>query len=348
MSAFLFLARPFLPCVKTTKIDANRALPTLIAPYLCGMGYKMRIEYIALQPMSVEPLYGISEYLRVQEALNAHSGGESFARETYARIREAQKPQLYSSDDLTKIHSAEHGEMVIQNAKNKSVAVVSLVGTMLAEGGICQPSINELSNQIEAAANNINITGVVIRTNSGGGEVTAAQRLSNIIAESKLKKPILMYVDGMAASGAYWAGAFCDEIMMGGETTSVGSIGVVIQMNKEVIEYLKENTVSIFSDGSERKQDVFQAILRGDNQFVKNESLNPIRAVFADVVKKGRANSRNTLDETFLDGRMTQTASMAIKAGLADKKGTLNDAIERVITLSNNRRLEEKRKILIG
>ena len=119
----------------------------------------------------------------------------------------------------------------------------------------------------------------------------------------------------MAASGAYWAAAFCDEIMMGGETTSVGSIGVVIQMNKEVIEYLKENTISIYSDGSERKQDVFQAILNGDSQFVKNEALNPTRKVFANVVKSGRANSRNKLDETFLDGRMTQTASMAIRAG---------------------------------
>jgi len=314
------------------------------------MGYDLRIEHIALQPMAIEPLKGISTYLQVQEALKSHSGNNSFARETYTRIREERKALLYSTSDFSKLPTESNSEITLKSAKNKSVAVVSLIGTMLAESGICEMGIDELTGQIEAAANNINITGIVIRSNTGGGEVTAAQRLSNAIKEASVKKPVLMFVDGMCASGGYWAASFCDEIMMGGETTSVGSIGVVIQMNKEVIDYLKENTVSIFSDGSERKQDVFQAILRGDDQFVKNESLNPTRKIFAKVVKDGRgkvlakSNKGKSLDETFLDGRMTQTASMAIKAGLADSKGTLSDAIKRTITIANNRQRAERAK----
>ena len=129
---------------------------------------------------------------------------------------------------------------------------------------------------------------------------------------------------------------------MGGNTTEVGSIGVVIQMDAEGINYLKENLVSIYADGSENKHDILKAILSGDYDFVKKNSLNPLRKEFASIVKKGRPN----VTEEALTGSMF-IGRDAIKNGLADSIGTRTDAIKRVVSLARKRnRSNSARKAL--
>lgn len=307
-----------------------------------------RITSIFLQPLAIEPTFGVSELLRYG-ATSDQDFSLSMSKDMMQRSIEERNTIIYSANNLSP--KTVNSNLEIQSVKNKAVAVVSLKGTMLSEGGLSTPSIDLTCGQIEAAASNVNIAAIVLRTNSGGGEVTAAQRLSNTLIEARKQKPVLMYVDGMAASGAYWAAAFCDEIVMGGDTTSVGSIGVVIEFSKERIAELKEDLQSILSDGSEGKRAFIQNLFEGNYAYIKQEVLNPTMAIFAKVVKNGRANSKNPLDLSFiktdgnkLGGRMTRDANEAIRAGLADSKGTLQTAIKRALTLANNRRRAERMK----
>lgn len=277
--------------------------------------------------MVIDPIFGLEQIL-------AMDANESTPLELYRKTVEENKPVLYSLDGQpikTKIDDATGqpiaADAVISSAQSPTVAQINLKGTMLSEGGFCTPGIDHVCNQFIQANGNPNILGVVLNTHSGGGEVVAAQRLSN--AMSVFQKPIVQFVDGMAASGAYWAGAHSDEVVMGGNTTEIGSIGVVIQMDAESISWLKENLVSIYAEGSEAKHDILKAILSGDHDFVKRKSLNPLRKEFVNVVKKGRPN----VSDEALTGTMF-TAKEAIKAGLADRIGTRQDAIQRVITLS--------------
>lgn len=294
------------------------------------MNYMSRIERYLLTAMAIEPRFGLAQFLSVHDP-----AADISPRELYERTIEENRPILYSPEGIRIDLSDEAGKplsanAVIASANQPVVAQVNLKGTMISEGGICTYGIDRTCNEIAAADSNPNVMGVILNTHSGGGEVVAAQRLSNAIQMAN--KPVVQFVDGMAASGAYWVGAVCDEIVMGGKTTEVGSIGVVIQMDKEILTYLRENLVSIFSDGSEGKQDVFRAILDGDFDFVRRKSLNPLRKEFVKLVKGGRAS----VTEEALTGTMFY-AQQAIKAGLADRIGNRSDAIQRVVTLSRRR-----------
>lgn len=303
----------------------------------CGMSYISRIERYLLQAMAIEPRFGLAQWFALHDPV-----AESVPAEIYRRTLEDNRPVLFSLQGIQLDSLSEDGKplaakAVIASAKQPVVAQVNLKGTMLSEGGLCTYGIDHVCEQVAQADANPNVMGIVLNTHSGGGEVTAAQRLSNAI--SQCSKPVVQFVDGMAASGAYWVGAVCDEIVMGGKTTEVGSIGVVIQIDGEVLNYLRENLISIFSDGSEGKQDVFKAILAGDFEFVKKKSLNPLRAEFVKLVKNGRPD--------VTDEAMTGTmfyAPQALKAGLADRIGTRADAIDRVVTLSRRQRRSESAK----
>lgn len=293
------------------------------------MKYASRIERYLLQAMAIEPRFGLSQWMSLYEP-----AADSVPLEVYRRTVEDNKPVLYSPDGFRVENHSEDGQplaasAVIASADQPVVAQVNLKGTMLSEGGLCTYGIDYTCDQIAQAGANPNVMGILLNTHSGGGEVVAAQRLSNAI--QAVHKPVVQFVDGMAASGAYWVGAVCDEVVMGGRTTEVGSIGVVIQMNKQILTYLRENLISIFSDGSDGKQDVFRAILDGDFDFVRQKSLNPLRKEFVKLVKSGR---KNVSDEA-LTGTMFH-APEAIKVGLADRIGNRSEAIQRVVTLSRS------------
>ena len=268
---------------------------------------------------------------------SANNKNEQLSITMYREMLASYQPKFYS---LSGSHISANDNIQISEVagKNKSVAVLNLKGVMVSEGGMCTRGIDALCDEITAVANNPNFTGAVIKTDSGGGEVAAAQKVQNALSEARKKKPFVQFVDGQAASGAYWVGALCDAIVLGGKTTSVGSIGVVIDLNKEGIEWVRDNSISIFSNGSEEKRDVWKAILDGNHEYVRTESLDPIKKIFDSIVKKGRAN----LNPSILNEKGQISAKMfmgnkAINNGMADSIGVLSDAVKLVGKLSRQR-----------
>ena len=255
----------------------------------------------------------------------------------YREMLASYKPSFYSLSG-SQISTNENVQISEVAGKNKTIAVLNLKGVMISEGGMCTRGIDALCEEISAVANNPNFTGAVIRTNSGGGEVAAAQKVQNALKDAGSKKPFVQFVDGDAASGAYWVGSLCDAIVLGGETCSVGSIGVVIDLNKEGIEWVKENNISIYSTDSKDKRDVWKAILEGDHAYVRRESLDPIKSIFDKQVKAGRKNlNPSVLNENGSISSKMFMGKKAIKNGMADSIGTLSDAVKLVGKLSRQR-----------
>ena len=304
------------------------------------MDYISRIDAYLLKPLAIQGLFGLNQYLAFLQSTELFAKGSDLPSTVYKRTMKENRPVLYSVQGDEPTLNMVDGK--VESTEQQTIAQVNLKGTMLAEGGLCTYGIDHTCKQIQRAAANPNIMGILLNTHSGGGEVVAAQRLSNAVEEARRMKPVVQYVDGMAASGAYWVGAHCDEIVLGGKTTEVGSIGVVIQMDKEILDDLRENLISIFADGSEEKHDVFKAILEGNFDFVKTKALNPIRKEFVNVVKRGRAK----VIEDALTGTMF-SGSKAIKAGLVDSIGLKSDALRRIVTLSRRRnRISSAKKAL--
>ncbi len=69
---------------------------------------------------------------------------------------------------------------------------------------------------------------VIVHLNSPGGTTAGSQQLYDSLRALQAKKPTVVVVDGLAASGAYIAALSCDHIIAE-DTSLVGSIGVLFQ-----------------------------------------------------------------------------------------------------------------------
>jgi protease-4 len=87
----------------------------------------------------------------------------------------------------------------------------------------------EVKQTLYEAASRDDIKGVVLEVNSPGGEIFGARAIADGISyyKQKAKKPVYAHVEGLAASGAYWAVAPADKIVAD-YGSDVGSIGVIM------------------------------------------------------------------------------------------------------------------------
>lgn len=276
--------------------------------------------------MAIDSFYALSMFNKALLNVNLN---EHQSQSIYNRMINASLPSLCDVNGNTLV---DRSNFEIASNSEKGVARLNLKGTMLADGGICSRGIDVLCEEIKSVANNSTLLGAAIVTNTGGGEVVAAQRVSNALKEARKIKPFVQFVDGMSASGGYWVGANCDAIVMGGETTQVGSIGVVIDVDKDLIKFIKENYISILADGSEDKREMQKALVDEDYGFIRKKYLNPTREIFHKTVKQGRKD----IDTSVLTGSM-YNAKEAVNLKMADKIGTFEDAVKLVAKLSRQK-----------
>src|SRR5689334_16444812 len=69
---------------------------------------------------------------------------------------------------------------------------------------------------------------VIVHINSPGGTVAGSEELYDSLMRLKAKKPMVVVVDGLAASGGYITALAADHIVAQ-QTSLVGSVGVLIQ-----------------------------------------------------------------------------------------------------------------------
>lgn len=84
---------------------------------------------------------------------------------------------------------------------------------------------------------------VIVRVNSPGGTVAGSEELYDSITRLKAKKPVVVVIDGLAASGGYIAAMAADRIVAR-QSSIVGSIGVIFQY-PNVTELLKTVGVQV-------------------------------------------------------------------------------------------------------
>lgn len=82
---------------------------------------------------------------------------------------------------------------------------------------------------IDGALADSSIRAILLSIDSPGGVVAGTKELADFIAESAQKKPIAAYVDGLAASGAFWLASATGRVFAPA-TGQVGSIGVILTL----------------------------------------------------------------------------------------------------------------------
>src|SRR4051794_4840259 len=166
---------------------------------------------------------------------------------------------------------------------------------------------------------------VIVHINSPGGTTAGSEQLYDALVRLKAKKPLVVVVDGLAASGGY-IGAIAADHIIAQQTSLVGSIGVLFQI-PNVTELLKTVGVKV----EEVKSSPLKAAPNGF------EPTSPeARAALDALVKdsygwfRGLVKERRGMDDALLDkvadGRVF-TGRQAVELKLIDQLGDEKSAV---------------------
>ncbi len=221
------------------------------------------------------------------------------------------------------------------NGKPYQVKVISIKGELVDECdewekywyGYC--SMSEIGEEITENINNPDISAIILAIDSPGGMVTGIEKLSNIVRNSTV--PIVSFVSGRCASGAYWL-ATATRLIIAEETNSMfGSIGAM-QIHDDrsgFYELIGEKITVIASDGSEDKISPNSFAPLNDRGLANvKRILNGIKEGFIKNVKQGRTE----ISEDVFTGKMF-LAGEALKMNMIDYVGDLQLAANKAISL---------------
>jgi protease-4 len=190
-----------------------------------------------------------------------------------------------------------------------------------------QGLIRNNQDRVEALArlSRSNARAVIVHIDSPGGTTAGSEQLYDSLRELQAKKPMVVVVDGLAASGAYIA-AMSSEHIIAHDTSLVGSIGVLFQY-PNFTDVLKTIGIKV----EEIKSSPLKAAPNGFEP-TSPEARAAIEAIvvdsyawFKDLVKKRRAMSDDEVARVS-DGRVF-TGRQAVPLRLVDGIGNEKTAL---------------------
>jgi protease IV len=178
---------------------------------------------------------------------------------------------------------------------------------------------------------------VIVHVDSPGGTTSGAEQLYDSLRRVGAQKPMVVVVDGLAASGGYIAAMASDQIIAQGSSI-VGSIGVLVQY-PNVSDLLKTVGVTVESV----KSSPLKAAPSGYEP-TSPEARAALEALVMDAYAwfKGMVKDRRSMDEALLgrvaDGRVF-TGRQALELKLIDRLGDEKTALE---WLENEKKIDAK------
>ncbi len=246
-------------------------------------------------------------------------------------------------------------ESVIEdNVSKDKLVVIPVTGIITSHGfdGDGLDATQSIKDQLELAAEDQAVKGVILKVDSPGGEVLASDEIYRAIVDfqERTDKPVVAVMGSLAASGGYYVSAPCRWIVAN-ELTITGSIGVIMHgynirglMNKVGVQPM------VFKSGK------FKDMLSSDKlpEEITVEEKKMVQAMidetygrFQTVVEDGRraankANAGKGKDagrplqagwKDLADGRIL-SGKQAHEAGLVDELGNMEVAVARAQKLA--------------
>lgn len=229
--------------------------------------------------------------------------------------------------DVRKIDFADYvAARVIPSRAKKKIAVIYADGEIIDGSDKKDIAGDRFASVIEKVRCDSTVKAVILRVNSPGGAVLAAEKIKNELDLLKSTKPLVASYGSYAASGGYWISANADKIFSDALTLT-GSIGV-FSMIPDLSKTLKNVAhVGVTSVTSNKHGDMYSLMrpLDQDEYAYMLRSVEDIYDRFTGLVAEGRDMSVEAVD-AIGQGRVW-TGSDAVGIGLVDEIGTLEDAI---------------------
>ena len=214
-----------------------------------------------------------------------------------------------------------------KDSKNEIAVIYAEGDIVIGEGESSNIGPERFVEAIRKAADDEDIKAIVLRVNSPGGSALGSDIIHNELLKAKAKKPLVVSMGDLAASGGYFISAPADTIVAQ-PTTITGSIGVFM-LYFTAKELMEEKAGIHFSVVKTAEMADVLSLTRGLSEAeyrVFQQSVDETYGEFISRVKNGRG-----LDSLYIDsigqGRVW-TGIQAKRLGLVDELGGLQKAIE--------------------
>jgi len=215
-------------------------------------------------------------------------------------------------------------ENLVDNDKLANLQKIELSGAIL--------DVSKVLENIEKAKKDNNIKGVLFVVDSPGGAVAPSVELAYAIKELKELKPVVVYANGVIASGSYYSSIWANKIIAN-PGSMVGSIGVIMQgVNaSELMEKIGVSTQTVKAGKYKETGTPSRKWFDYEEKQLQSVIDDTYNMFITDV-----ANARN-LDvknhNVFADAKIF-TSKQAKEVGLVDEVATISFAQNTLIELS--------------
>jgi protease-4 len=190
----------------------------------------------------------------------------------------------------------------------------------------------EATEDIKEYVKNPSIKAIVLRIDSPGGAVGPAQEIYEEVRKAAAKKKVIVSMGSVAASGGYYIASPATKIIANPGTLT-GSIGVIMEIPNisGLMDKLGIKTEVVKSGRHKDIASIFRGIGKEEREILQGV-LDNVHSQFIKAVAEGR-NMLPSDVEKIADGRVF-TGEQALKEGLIDELGDLEDAVQAAAKLS--------------
>jgi protease-4 len=230
-------------------------------------------------------------------------------------------------------------EVLVQRGARGSgdkIAVITMRGLISSSlpGNVGDTMVEDMRLALQQARDDDHVRAIVLEIDSPGGEVTASDVIYNWVVKTRAKKPVVVYMDSLAASGGYYV-ACGGRYLMANETTITGSIGVIIQtLNYEQLFNKVGLSAVVFKSGK------FKDMLSGTRPVTPEEReyiqgfVMKTYDKFLGIVARERNLPADGLRNSVADGRIL-SGKDALDNKLIDGVGQIEDAFTKAKELGH-------------
>lgn len=182
-----------------------------------------------------------------------------------------------------------------------------------------------LNSAFKNVLENKHIKGAVLRIDSPGGDAMTSEIILNAMRAFKGKKPMVVSMGNVAASGGYYIACLADKIYAD-PMTITGSIGVLAAFPniKGLADKIGINAEQVNSHKNAMGYSIYEPLSDGFKKSTK-DAIEKIYRTFKFRVAEGRSFSMKKV-ENLAQGRVW-SGKDAVENGLVDALGGLEDAI---------------------
>jgi protease-4 len=308
----------------SSKLQTSVLLNSIYQHFLTAIAKERKINVAELNTMANE--------LKIQSAQDALKykmvDALKYKDEVLAILVNETKRKNIEDLSLVSIADYQKSNPIPISTETEKIAIIYAAGEIVSgDGNEDNIGSERVSAAIRKARLDDQVKAIVLRINSPGGSALASDVIWREVILAKKAKPVIASMGDVAASGGYYIACAADQIIAQPNTIT-GSIGVFgVLFNAE--KFFK-NKLGITFDGTKTSAyadlgDYTRAMSPSEKNIIQR-SVNQIYTDFTTKVAAGRKMPINKVLN--IAGGRVWSGTDAIKNGLVDSLGNLNDAIQ--------------------